>query len=152
MLEMHAKTKDAADRNIGASNFFETCHPIRPFIPLHKIKYGSGGWINMRKMNNKSAASMLKITFVALLMVPTILAIPTSEPAVASPMINVSSGALTGSATARTIHPFACYHSRTWTYLSSGRCTHSWGWTIGYRQYQDHDIYSNEDTFRRLST
>ena len=49
----------------------------------------------MRKMKNKSAASMLKITLVALLMVPTILAIPTSEPAFASPMINVSSGALT---------------------------------------------------------
>lgn len=49
----------------------------------------------MRKMKTKSAASMLKITLVALLMVPTILAIPTSEPAVASPMVNVSSGALT---------------------------------------------------------
>ncbi|MEK4111922.1 hypothetical protein ABIC86_000508 [Paenibacillus sp. DS2363] len=49
----------------------------------------------MRKMKTKSAASILKITLVALLMVPTILAIPTSEPAVASPMINVSSGALT---------------------------------------------------------
>lgn len=49
----------------------------------------------MRKMKTKSAASMLKITLVALLMVPTILAIPTSEPAVASPMIDVSSGALT---------------------------------------------------------
>ncbi|OMF05610.1 hypothetical protein BK129_16740 [Paenibacillus amylolyticus] len=49
----------------------------------------------MWKMKTKSAASMLKITLVALLMVPTILAIPTSEPAVASPMINVSSGALT---------------------------------------------------------
>lgn len=49
----------------------------------------------MRKMKTKSAASMLKITLVVLLMVPTILAIPTSEPAVASPIINVSSGALT---------------------------------------------------------
>ncbi|WP_340398502.1 hypothetical protein [Paenibacillus sp. FSL H8-0079] len=49
----------------------------------------------MRKTKTKSAASILKITLVALLIVPTILAIPTSEPAVASPIINVSSGALT---------------------------------------------------------
>lgn len=49
----------------------------------------------MRKMKTKSAVSILKITLVALLMVPTILAIPTSETAVASPMINVYSGALT---------------------------------------------------------
>lgn len=49
----------------------------------------------MRKMKTKSAASILKITLAALFMVPTILAIPMSEQAVASPMINVSSGALT---------------------------------------------------------
>lgn len=49
----------------------------------------------MRKTKTKSAAAILKITFVALIMVPTLLAISTSEPAVASPMINVSSGALT---------------------------------------------------------
>ncbi|NMI05335.1 hypothetical protein HF638_15270 [Paenibacillus sp. SZ31] len=49
----------------------------------------------MRKTKTKSAASILKITLVVLLIVPTILAIPTSEPAVASPIINVSSGALT---------------------------------------------------------
>ncbi|MCP1184779.1 hypothetical protein [Paenibacillus sp. 1781tsa1] len=50
----------------------------------------------MRKMKTKSAASILKITLVALFMVPTLLAIPTSEPAVASPIIKVSSaGALT---------------------------------------------------------
>ncbi|MGN7413302.1 hypothetical protein [Paenibacillus sp. SAF-068] len=49
----------------------------------------------MRKTKTKSAASKLKITLVALLMVPTLLVISTSEPAVASPTINVSSGALT---------------------------------------------------------
>ncbi|WP_339307882.1 hypothetical protein [Paenibacillus sp. FSL R5-0519] len=49
----------------------------------------------MRKMNNKSAVSILKITLVALFMVPTLLVIPTSEPAVASPIMKVSSGALT---------------------------------------------------------
>ncbi|WP_339255762.1 hypothetical protein MKZ12_17170 [Paenibacillus sp. FSL R5-0713] len=49
----------------------------------------------MRKMNNKSAVSILKIPLVALFMVPTLLVIPTSEPAVASPIMKVSSGALT---------------------------------------------------------
>lgn len=49
----------------------------------------------MRKTKTKSAASILKITLVVLVMVPTLLAISTSEPAVASPTINVSSGALT---------------------------------------------------------
>ncbi|WP_264926871.1 hypothetical protein [Paenibacillus sp. LS1] len=49
----------------------------------------------MRKMNNKSVTSILKITLAALLMVPTILAVPVAETAVASPIINVSSGALT---------------------------------------------------------
>lgn len=151
MLEMYAKIKDAADRNIGASNFFETCHPIRPFIPLHKIKYGSGGWINMREMKTKSAASILKITLVALLMVPTILAIPTSEPAVASPMINVSSGALTAPPPPEpSIHSLATTRELGHIYQAVGAVIP--GGTIGYRQYQDHDIYSNEDTFRRLST
>lgn len=49
----------------------------------------------MRKMNNKSITSMLKVTLAALLMVPTILAVPVAEVADASPIINVSSGALT---------------------------------------------------------
>lgn len=49
----------------------------------------------MRKMKTKSASSILRITLAALLMVPAILAISTAEPAVASPVINVSSGALT---------------------------------------------------------
>ncbi|WP_145321933.1 hypothetical protein [Paenibacillus xylanexedens] len=49
----------------------------------------------MRKMKTKSASSILRITLAALLMVPAILAISTAESAVASPVINVSSGALT---------------------------------------------------------
>ncbi|OMF15403.1 hypothetical protein BK131_11035 [Paenibacillus amylolyticus] len=49
----------------------------------------------MRKMNNKSTTSMLKVTLAALLMVPTILAVPVAEVANASPITNVSSGALT---------------------------------------------------------